>query len=417
MRIARRTLLGATLSAAAVSGRAAPAPPIRIGVLRFGTVSWEIDVIRHHALDTAAHIAIEPVELAAAQAAQVALQAGQVDMIVVDWLWVARQRGTGADWTLVPFSNAVGALIAPANSPVHDVPDLAGHALGIAGSPLDKSWLILRAYATQRFGIDLDAIANKSFGPPPLLAEQMKAGRLDALLTYWPFAAKAEAAGARRVLAVEDAVGALGIGAGVPYIGYTFAQHWAEQNPALIDGFVAASRQARTILATSDAEWQRVKPLTGAADDAELDGCATGTVAASRAAGANRNATPRRNCSICWQRPAARTSSGRSLPCRQEHSGRSLGKRTPSTAHQLGTANATGLGAGFPAGLADRGKPRAEPAAADRHGRAARDGAADRLRRTAVEPCDHPGPRRRRIHGLAAAWQRARDRHGALAAA
>ena len=32
-----------------------------------------------------------------------------------------------------------------------------------------------------------------------------------------------------------------------------------------------ASRQARSILMTSDAEWQRVKPLTGAADDAELD--------------------------------------------------------------------------------------------------------------------------------------------------
>ena len=271
MRIARRALLGATLTAAAMPARAAPTPPIRVGVLRFGTVSWELDVIRHHALDAAGRIAIEPVELAAAQAAQVALQSGQVDMIVVDWLWVARQRGAGADWTTVPFSNAVGALIAPAASPVRDVPDLAGRALGIAGSPLDKSWLILRAYATQRYGLDLDARAEKSFGPPPLLAEQMKAGRLDALLTYWPFAAKAEAAGARRILAVEDAVGALGVGAGVPYIGYTFAQRWAERNPALIEGFVAASRQARTILATSDAEWQRVRPLTGAADDAELD--------------------------------------------------------------------------------------------------------------------------------------------------
>src|SRR5271157_2268104 len=172
-------LLGAACSAAAMPLHAAPMPPIRVGVLRFGTVSWEIDVIRHHAFDAAAQIALEPMELATAQAAQVALQSGQVDMIVVDWLWVARQRGTGADWTFVPFSNAVGALIAPANSPVRDVPDLPAHALGIAGSPLDKSWLILRAYATQRYGIDLDVTANKSFGPPPLLAEQMKAGRLD----------------------------------------------------------------------------------------------------------------------------------------------------------------------------------------------------------------------------------------------
>jgi NitT/TauT family transport system substrate-binding protein len=271
MRIARRTLLGMALGAAAGPSGAEQMPPVRVGVLRYGTVSWEVDVMRHHALDADARITVVPVELAAAQAAQVALQAGQVDMIVIDWLWVARQRGAGADWTFVPFSNAVGALIAPASSPVHDMPDLTARALGIAGSPLDKSWLIVRAYAKQRYGIDLDAVANKSFGPPPLLAEQMKAGRLDALLTYWPFAAKAEADGARRILDVADAVSALGIGAGVPYIGYTFSQHWAEQNAALIDGFIAASRGSRAILATSDAEWQRVKPMTGASTDAELE--------------------------------------------------------------------------------------------------------------------------------------------------
>jgi NitT/TauT family transport system substrate-binding protein len=271
MRMARRLLLGATLPAAIGPLRAAPMPRLRAGVLRYGTVSWEIDVIREHALDTGAYFVIEPVELAAAQAAQVALQAGDVDVIVADWLFVARQRGMGADWTFVPFSNAVGALIAPAGSPVRDVPDLVGRTLGIAGSPLDKSWLILRAYATQRYGIDLNAAVTKSFGPPPLLAEQMKAGRLDALLTFWPYAAKAEAAGARNILAVEDAVTALGVDAGVPYIGYIFAQHWAEKNPDLIDGFITASREARAILASSDAEWQRVKPLTGASDDAELE--------------------------------------------------------------------------------------------------------------------------------------------------
>ena len=156
MRIARRSVLGATLPALIRPGHAGSLPRVRVGVLRFGTVSWEIDVIRHHALDSDAGIVVEPVSLAAAQAAQVALQAGDVDMIVADWLLVARLRGTGADWTFVPFSNAVGALIAPAGSPVHDVPDLAGRALGIAGTPLDKSWLILRAYARSRAGFDPD---------------------------------------------------------------------------------------------------------------------------------------------------------------------------------------------------------------------------------------------------------------------
>ena len=163
MVIARRTLLATIPAAAALPLRAASMPAVRVGVLRYGTVSWEIDVIRHHALDATAQITVVPVELAAAQAAQVALQAGQVDMIVLDWLWVARQRGAGADWTFVPFSNAVGALIAPAGSPVRELRDLEGRTLGIAGSPLDKSWLILRAYAKQRYGIDLDG-ARDVFG-------------------------------------------------------------------------------------------------------------------------------------------------------------------------------------------------------------------------------------------------------------
>jgi NitT/TauT family transport system substrate-binding protein len=264
----RRVFLAGGLAAVAVRARAAA--PIKVGVLRFGTVSWELDVIRTHGLDTANGVTVEPTEVAAAQAAQVSLQAGAVDMIVVDWLWVARQRATGGDWSFVPFSTAVGALIVPEGSAIRSVADLPGRRLGIAGSPLDKSWIILRAYATRKHNIDLDSQVTKLFGPPPLLTQQMQAGRLDALLTYWNFAAKAEAAGARSVLPVEDAVTALGIGSGVPYIGYTFAEHWAKQNTAALNGFLIASRQARSILASSDAEWDRIRPLTGAANDAEL---------------------------------------------------------------------------------------------------------------------------------------------------
>jgi NitT/TauT family transport system substrate-binding protein len=282
MILPRRTILGAalipaTLVPAALVGpslvpaaRAQAMPKIRVGTLRFGTVSWEVDTIRRHGLDARHGVAVEETSLAAPQAAQVALQAGNVDAIVADWLLVARLRGTGADFAFVPFSNAVGALIAPAGSPVRSVRDLPGRSLGIAGTPLDKSWLILRAHALQAYGIDLDGTVRKSFGPPPLLAEQMKQGRLEALLTFWPYAAKAEAGGASRVLSVEDAVAALGVPAGVPYIGYTFSEAWAGRNPAAINGFLAASRAARAILAADDQEWQRIRPLTGAADDAEL---------------------------------------------------------------------------------------------------------------------------------------------------
>ena len=178
----RRALLLATLLAALPRPSHAAAP-IRVGTLRYGTVAWELDVMRHHGLAAAAGVAVEPVEpveFAAAQATQVALQAGRVDLIVQDWLWVSRQRASGADWTLSPSSAALGAIMAPQASPVRSVPDLHGRRLGIAGSPLDKSWLILRAYAQKAHGLDLDAAATKTFGPPPLVAEQLSAGRLDA---------------------------------------------------------------------------------------------------------------------------------------------------------------------------------------------------------------------------------------------
>lgn len=243
---------------------------IRIGVLKFGTVNWELDVIAHHGLDRAAGIRVEPVELAGTPATQVALQAGQVDAIVSDWLWVSRQRRSGADWTFAPFSSAVGALMVPEESPIRSLTDLKGRHLGIAGSPIDKSWLILRLAALKNDGFDLEKESSQAFGAPPLLDEQLKSGRLDGVLTYWPFAARLEAQGMRRVVSVGDAIRRLGIATKIPLVGYVMSEHWAKSNAATVEGFLRARRQAGEILDRSDEEWRRIAPLTGARNEAEL---------------------------------------------------------------------------------------------------------------------------------------------------
>ena len=80
-------------------------------MLKFGTVSWELDVIKQHGLDKAAGIDLDIVELANNQATAVALQAGEVDVIVTDWLWVSRQRADGAPFTFAPYSTSVGSLM------------------------------------------------------------------------------------------------------------------------------------------------------------------------------------------------------------------------------------------------------------------------------------------------------------------
>jgi NitT/TauT family transport system substrate-binding protein len=254
----------------AVGVAVAAEPAIRVGSLRYGTLSWQLDVISTNALDRKHAIRIEPLELAGAPAAQLALQAGRVDLIVSDWLWVSRQRAEGGDLTFIPFSSALGGLVVPATSKIRDIAGIAGQRLGIAGSAIDKSWLILRLYARSSSGIDLDAVAEKSFGAPPLLSEEMTAGRLDAVLTYWPFAAKLEAKGMRRLLSMSKAISALGIPGDLPLTGYVFSERWARENPAALAAFVAAAREANEVLASSDPEWERIAPLTGAADHAEL---------------------------------------------------------------------------------------------------------------------------------------------------
>ena len=267
MRITRRAL-PALLAGAAASGAVAADAPIRVGTLRFGSVSWELDVMRRHGLVQG--FALAQVEFASGPASQVALQAGNVDVVLQDWLWVSRQRGSGADWTIAPVPAALGAVMRRPGSAIRSVADLRGRRLGIAGGPLDKSWVLLRAYAQRVAGFDLDAVVEKQFGPPPLIAEQIRAGRLDAELTYWPFAARGKAQGLEVALPMADVLAALGAKRDMPMLGYVFSEAWAGRNRAALRAFLDASDQARSILARSDEEWGQIASVAGAHDKAEL---------------------------------------------------------------------------------------------------------------------------------------------------
>lgn len=243
---------------------------LRIGVLKFGTVSWVMDVIGHHGLDRANGIRIDSLALASNQATLVALQAGRVDCVVSDWLWVSNQRAAGADWTFFPFSSALGALVAARGAPIHRLTDLRNRRLGVAGSPLDKSWVILQALAQEEH-MALARDARLSFGAPPLLDQELLAGRLDAVLTYWNFAARLTSRGLPTVLSMSDALRQLGFKTAIPLVGYVVSDRWARAHPHALAAFVRATREADSILARSDAEWDWLAPQTGARDPAELN--------------------------------------------------------------------------------------------------------------------------------------------------
>src|SRR5208282_1861929 len=109
----------------------------------------------------------------------------------------------------------------PANSPIHDIADLRGKKIGVAGGPLDKSWLLLQVLA-HRSGVDLKTQAEIAYGAPPLLSQKALQGETDATLTFWNFCAELEAKGMRRAVAMDDVVKGLGAAGPVAIVGYVF---------------------------------------------------------------------------------------------------------------------------------------------------------------------------------------------------
>ncbi len=275
--IERRWLLAAGTAAAlgaVLPGRARAVTEnigvLRLGVLSFGTVNWELDVIKTHGLDEERSFKLLVEGFGGGQATKVALQGDAVDGIVSDWLWVSRQRTEGENLVFIPYSSTVGALMVPPDSDIKSLEDLAGKKIGVAGGALDKSWLLIQGVARQRHDMDLANAVETVFGAPPLLNEAMQAGELDAVLNYWHFCARLEARGYTRLLGVNDAIRELGVVSDVPQLGYVFREDFANQNADLIEAFADASRAAKALLQT-DEEWMRIRELTKARDDATLE--------------------------------------------------------------------------------------------------------------------------------------------------
>src|SRR6266545_8367832 len=238
---------------------ATAADRIRLAVQRTGTLAWELDVIKAHGLDRKHDLAIEVIELASTEAGKIAFKGGSADLMLSDWLWVARERSLGDNVVFHPSSSTLGAVMVPGQSPVRELADLKGKKLAVAGGPLDKSWLLLQALA-RRSGLDLRRQATIVYGAPPLLSEKALQGETDATLTFWNFCADLESKGHKRAVEMAAVMHGLGAKGPVAIVGYTFDSAFAARNRSAVDRFLDAARQAKEILATSETEWQRLAP-------------------------------------------------------------------------------------------------------------------------------------------------------------
>ncbi|PYF12923.1 NitT/TauT family transport system substrate-binding protein [Rhodobacter viridis] len=276
IKMTRRGVLGvglatglAALMASGVAVFAGDLPTLTVAALEGGTVNWELDTIKHYGLDTANGFTLNVLPVAGNPAAEVALQGGEAEAIVTDWFWVARMRAEGKDFTFIPYSRAVGGLLVKPQSGIMDLADLKGKKIGIAGGPLDKSWLILRAYAQQRFNIDLAKETEQVFGAPPLIMEAALSGEVDAAINFWHFGAKMQARGMEPLVSTSDAAKALGLDPETPLLGYVFSEKLEKDKPAVVSGLRAASKAAKQLLATDDAAFARLRERMNAKSDAQ----------------------------------------------------------------------------------------------------------------------------------------------------
>ena len=243
---------------------------VRLGLLQHGTVKWEVEVIRSRGLDKKYGISLVSRDLANTQAGKVALMADEVDVILSDFVWVAAQRSVGVQITQVPHSLAVGGLLTQPDSGISGIEDLVGRKIAVAGGPLDKSWIIVQAAYKQQTGDDLLDLVTVRYGAPPLIRELLQSGQVDAALNFWHFNARSKAVGMVEVVSIATLLADLGVEQQPPLLGWVFSEEFATSYPQAIEGFLAASYDAKEILRADGEIWDELRPLMRASDDDEM---------------------------------------------------------------------------------------------------------------------------------------------------
>ncbi|KNX41633.1 NMT1/THI5 like protein [Roseovarius tolerans] len=245
-------------------------PVIRAAVLKVGTVNWELQTILREGLDREHGFRLEVQPYADTAATHLAVQGGAADLAVADMIWLARQRAAGRDYVFIPYSRAVGGVVVPEDSTAQTLADLRGGKIGIAGGPLDKSWLILRAYARAEHGMDLEAETEQVFGAPPLIYKSALRADYAGAINYWHFLARMKAEGMRELISVGTAAEALGLDPATPLLGYYMREAFMAEHPGLAQAFYDASRAAKDVLGRSEAAWQALRPLIAPQSEAQF---------------------------------------------------------------------------------------------------------------------------------------------------
>ncbi|MBW7471224.1 ABC transporter substrate-binding protein [Marinobacter sp. M216] len=254
-------------------------PTVSVSVLQFGTAHWELNHIVDRQLDRrhGYTLALRPV--ANLPASHLAVTSGTVNGAVADLLWAQSRYQAGSAFLYVPFSSSIGDIVVAEESPVRTVSDLEGLRIGVAGGPDSKGWILLQKVAAQQ-GINLIKVAEVQYAAPPLLSQALRRGQIDAIVTYWHFAARLKGEGGwRSAFGMADLLTDMELASDLPVLGYVFPEPWVRDNPQLLESFARSVAEAKAELAEQPVYWRRLRPLMRTADKGVFEALRAGFIA------------------------------------------------------------------------------------------------------------------------------------------
>ena len=193
--MALRALAAAAIPLLASAAPRCAADVIRVAVQKTGTVAWEIAVMKARGLDKAAGLDVETTRTRLDRGRQdraAGRRGGHHRLrLAVGRAGALAWRQTPVHALFVPRSARDGGkeLAASIRSPISRAARLA--------SPADRStragsWL--QAARSESKAVDLARSAHPAYGAPPLIAEKLAHGELDAALEFWNFCVDLESA-------------------------------------------------------------------------------------------------------------------------------------------------------------------------------------------------------------------------------
>lgn len=271
----RRTFLASSAGLAASAilpgcGGERASSGLRLATVKYGSVNWLAQTIFRNKLDEKADLKLDILNVANNQGGPVALLSDEADVVVSDWTWAMRQRSMGEKLFFSPYSQTLGAVVVRKDGPISSLQDFQGKRLGVAGSSIDKSWLLLRAYARKVAGTDMADLAEPVFGSPPLLSEEFRNGRLDGVLNFWSYTARLMGEGHKRLVGMDEILAALGVSPVPSLVGFVWKEKTDANKGVEMNTFFKVVREANQVLASSEGAWEDIRPLVRPKTDAEF---------------------------------------------------------------------------------------------------------------------------------------------------